>query len=190
MKKVVIGTTMSLDGFIADRKGDLSPLYPDLAALQQSEMLQEEIRTTGAVIMGRRTYNVAQGDLTGYEFQVPVFVLTHHPPKKAPKGQNENLKVFFVTDGIESVVNKAKAAAGDREVLVIGGVDVSRQILDKRLANELSIGIAPIVLGEGLRFFDGFDWKGVTLERTAAQPAGGAVYLHYRLVLPPQRKKV
>ncbi len=69
MGKVILGTTMSLDGFIADRHGDVSRLYPDLDALRKTEMLQEEIRTTGAVVMGRHAYDMAQGDLTGYEFR-------------------------------------------------------------------------------------------------------------------------
>jgi len=80
MAKLIIGTTLSLDGFMADRHGDLSPIYADLNEFRQSDFLQEQVRTTGAVVMGRRTYDVAQGDLTGYEFQVPIFVVTHHPP--------------------------------------------------------------------------------------------------------------
>jgi dihydrofolate reductase len=85
--------TMSLDGFVNDRNGDVSRLYPDLAALRQTEMLQESIKTTGAVVMGRRAYDMAEGDFTDYEFQVPVFVLTHHVPEKVAKGENEKLSL-------------------------------------------------------------------------------------------------
>jgi dihydrofolate reductase len=80
MGNVIIGATISLDGFMSDRNGDLSLLYPDLEALGQTEMLREEIRATGAVVMGRRAYDMAQGDLTGYEYQTPIFVLTHRAP--------------------------------------------------------------------------------------------------------------
>jgi dihydrofolate reductase len=68
---------MSLDGFVNDPNGDVSRLYPDLDALRKTVILQEAIKTTGAVVMGRGAYDMAQGDFTGYEFQVPIFVLTH-----------------------------------------------------------------------------------------------------------------
>src|SRR5207248_9116046 len=106
-----IGATMSLDGFMNDRHGDVSRLYPDVEALRRTEMLQEEIRTTGAVVMGRRAYDMAEGDLTDYEYQVPIFVLTHHLPAKVAKGQNAQLTVTFVTAGIQRAIEQAQAAA-------------------------------------------------------------------------------
>src|SRR5579864_2729174 len=101
MGNVIVGATMSLDGFMNDRNGDVSRLYPDFEALRGTEMLQEEIRTTGAVVMGRRAYDMGEGDLTGYEYQVPIFVLTHHIPAQEAKGQNDQLTVSFVSTGIE-----------------------------------------------------------------------------------------
>jgi len=152
--KVITGTTMSLDGFMNDRNGDVGRLYPDLEALRRTEMLQEEIRTTGAVVMGRRAYDMAEGDLTDYEYQVPIFVLTHHIPEQVAKGQNDQLTVTFVTDGIQSAIEKAKAAAGDRHVMVIGGANTAQQCLRAGLVDEIHIGIVPVLLGEGLRFFE------------------------------------
>src|SRR5437660_10953813 len=125
MGEVIVGTTMSLDGFINDRNGDVSLLYPDLEALRRTDMLQEEIRTTGAVVMGRRAYDMAEGDLTDYEFQVPIFVLTHDVPEKVAKGQNDQLTLTFVTSGIEKAIEQAKAAAGDKHVMVIGGANTA-----------------------------------------------------------------
>src|SRR6266700_3662106 len=101
MGKVLLGMTMSLDGFVNDRNGDVLSLYPDLAALRETELLQESINTTGAVVMGRHAYDMAQGDFTNYEYQVPIFVLTHVVPEKVAKGQNGQLTFTFVTDGIE-----------------------------------------------------------------------------------------
>src|ERR1700726_4469639 len=147
MGKELVGMPISLDGFVNDRNGDVSRLYPDLAALRQTELLQEEIKTTGAVVMGRRAYNMAEGDFTGYEFQVPIFVLTHHVPEKAAKGANEKLSFTFVTDGIESVIEQAKAAAGDKYVAVIGGADTVQQCIKKGLLDEIQLGIVPILLG-------------------------------------------
>lgn len=188
MGKLIVGTTMSLDGFMADRNGDLSPLYPDLDALRKSDFLQEQIRTTGAALMGRRTYDLGQGDYTGYEFQVPIFVLTHHPPPQGPKGENERLKFIFVTEGIESLVEQARAAAGPKDVQVIGGADISRQILRQGLADELSIGIAPVLLGEGLKFFQDDDYEALMLEPAGSMEAAGATYLSFRIIRPDRRR--
>lgn len=85
MAKVILGMTMSLDGFVQDRNGSVERLYPDLEALRNDASLQDAIRTTGAVVMGRRAYDMASGDFTGYEFQTPIFVVTHHPPERVAK---------------------------------------------------------------------------------------------------------
>jgi dihydrofolate reductase len=69
MGKVIVGTTMSLDGFMSDSNGSLARLYPDREELRQTEMLQESMKSTGAVVMGRHAYDMAQGDFTGYEYQ-------------------------------------------------------------------------------------------------------------------------
>ena len=98
MGRVILGMTMSLDGFVNDRNGDVGRLYPDLEALRETEVLQESIRTTGAEVMGRHAYGMANGDFTGYEFQVPIYVLTHHVPVKSAKSENENFKFNFITD--------------------------------------------------------------------------------------------
>jgi dihydrofolate reductase len=154
MGKVILGTTMSLDGFINDRYGDVSRLYPDLEALRKTELLRESIQNTGAVVMGRHAYDMAKGDLTGYEYQVPIFVLTHDAPQMTAKGENERLTITFVSDGIESAIQKAQAAAGNKNIQVIGGADTAQQCLKAGLVDELVIGIMPILLGEGLRFFE------------------------------------
>src|SRR5688572_17558525 len=101
MGKIIVGMTMSLDGYVNDRNGGVGRLYPDLEALRQTDVLQEAINKTRAVVMGRHAYDMANGDFTGYEFQVPIFVVTHHVPAKAAKGENEELKFNFITDGIE-----------------------------------------------------------------------------------------
>src|SRR5947209_18161539 len=146
MGKVIVGANMSLDGFMNDHNGDVSRLYPDLEAVRRTEMLQEEIQMTGAVVMGRRAYDMAEGDLTDYEYQVPIFVLTHHVPEKAAKGENDKLTLTFVTDGIERAIEKAKAAAGDKQVTVVGGASTAQQCLRSGLVDELHIDIVPVVL--------------------------------------------
>jgi len=174
MGKVIGGMTISLDGFVNDRNGDVSRLYPDLGALRETELLQESIKMTGAVVMGRGAYDMANGDFTGYEFQVPIFVVTHHIPDKAAKGENDKLKFHFVTDGLESAMKQAKAAAGDKNVTVVGGANTTQQCIKAGLLDELEIGIMPILLGEGLRLFEHLGTEPIELEkiRVIESPAG------------------
>jgi dihydrofolate reductase len=166
MGKVIVGASLSLDGFMNDRNGNVSRLYPDLESLRSTEMLQEEIQMTGAVVMGRRSYDMAEGDLTGYEYQVPIFVLTHVVPEKRVKGENDQLTVTFITDGIESAIEKAKAAAGDKQVTVVGGAQTAQQCLRAGLVDEIHLGIIPVFFGEGLRFFDSLVDERMKLETT------------------------
>jgi dihydrofolate reductase len=182
MAKVLLGTTMSLDGFINDRSGDLNRLYPNLVELRKTKMLQESIKRTGAAVMGRHAYDMAQGDLTDYEFQVPIFVLTHHVPEKAVKGQNERLTVQFIIDGIESAVEKAKAAAGNQYVTVIGGASTAQQCLKQGLVDEIEIGIIPVLLGEGLRFFEHLGIEQIELEKIEVIESPGRTDLRFRVV--------
>jgi dihydrofolate reductase len=182
MGNVIIGATMSLDWFMNDRNGDVSRLYPDLEALRQTEMLQEEIRTTGAVVMGRRAYDMAEGDLTDYEYQVPIFVLTHHLPQQVVKGENDQLTVTFVTDGIHRTIEQAKAAAGDKHVMVVGGANTAQQCLRAGLVDEIHIGIVPVLLGEGLRFFEPGANEQLELERTRVFESPTRTDLWFRVV--------
>jgi dihydrofolate reductase len=182
MGKVLFGMAMSLDGFVNDRNGDVGRLYPDLEALRKTEMLQEVIKTTGAVVMGRRAYDMAEGDFTGYEFQVPIFVLSHDVPEKVAKGENERLSFTFVTDGIESAIEKAKAAAGDKYVTVIGGANTAQQCIQAGLLDEIQIGIVPVLLGEGLRLFEHIGTEQIELESTRVIESPGRTDLRFRVV--------
>ena len=182
MGNVIIGASMSLDGFMNDRHGDVSRLYPDFEALRRTEMLQEEIRTTGAVVMGRRAYDMAEGDLTDYEYQVPIFVLTHHVPEQAVKGVNDQLTLTFVTDGIQSAIEKAKAAAGDKHVMVVGGANTAQQCLRAGLVDEIHMGLVPVLLGEGLRFFEPLANEQLELERMRVFESPTRTDLWFRVV--------
>ena len=162
------GMTMSLDGFINDRNGSAEKLSPDFSELLDAPSFQEMIKNTGAVIMGRHVYEMADPFLwinDDYEFQVPIFVLTHTPPAKFPKG-NDRLTLTFVTDGVESAISQAKNAAGDKIVQVIGGASTIQQCLNSGLCDELQIDIMPVLLGKGLRLFENIDTDKIKLERT------------------------
>jgi len=166
MGKVIGGMTMSLDGFINDRNGSVEHLYPDLDELRKTEILQDAIKNTGAVVMGRHAYEMGDPDsyAENYEFQVPIFVLTHHVPEKLPK-QTEKLTFTFVTDGIESAIAKAKATAGDKDVQVVGGASTFQQCINAGLCDEIQIGIMPVLFGRGLRLFENIDTERIKMEK-------------------------
>jgi dihydrofolate reductase len=116
--------------------------------------------------MGRRAYDMAEGDVTDYEYQTPIFVLTHHVPEQVAKGQNDQLTITFITDGIANAIERAKAAAGDKHVMVVGGANTAQQCLRAGLVDEIHIGIVPILLGAGLRFFEPHADEQLRLKRT------------------------
>ena len=179
MGQVNAGMAMSLDGFVADRDGSVAPLYPVFEEMASSEMLQAIMATTGAVIMGKNTYDMGQGDYTGYEFQNPIFVLTHAVPMTVAKGENDKLSFHFVTDGVESLVRQAKAAAGDKDVVIVGGATLIQQCLKARLIDELQISIIPVLLGKGLRLFETLENEHIQLEKVKVVewPGGGTEIL-------------
>jgi dihydrofolate reductase len=183
MGKVILGTTMSLDGFIHDKDGSVSQLYPDLAALADTESLQESMNTTGAVVMGRHAYAMGEPDdyVDHYEYQVPIFVLTHHVPEKMPK-QSDQLTFTFVTEGIESAITQAKAAAGDKNVVIVGGASTAQQCLRAGLADELHIDIRHVLLGDGLRFFDQTGAEPAQFESVGVAESPGITHLRLRVV--------
>jgi len=185
MGKVILGMTMSLDGFINDRHGSVEVLYPDLAALRDTEPLSESIRDTGAVVMGRNSYAMADDPdwfAGNYEYQVPIFVLTHKPPQKMPK-QTEELTFTFVTDGIQSAIRQAKAAAGKKDVNVIGAANTAQQCLEAGLADELHIDIMPVLLRAGLRPFEDTGAEPMRLERIKVMELpGGRTHLEFRIL--------
>ena len=181
MAKVIVGMTVSLDGFVEDQAGSVARLYPDLADLRDTAYMQDAIEETGAVLMGRRAFEMGDPDsyVGNYEFQVPIFVVTHNPPPVPPK-QDEHLTFTFVTDGVEPAVAQATAAAGDKAVQVIGGVDVTRQLLEARLADELRVDVMPVLLGAGLRLFgDGLEH--IQLEKLDVQEVGPRTSLTFRI---------
>jgi dihydrofolate reductase len=179
---VIAGMTTSLDGFIADRIGSVERLFSDLTDLQDSVFMHSTIERTGAVIMGRKTFEMADPDayVGAYEFQVPIFVVTHHPPPIPPK-QDERLRFTFVSNGVEAAVAQAKAAAGDKAVQVVGGASVIRQLLAAGLVDELHVDIMPVLLGDGLRLFETIDPQLVRLHKPEVLVVGARTSLRFRV---------
>lgn len=183
MGNVIAGMTMSLDGFVADPSGRVDRLYSDLEALQGTDFMNDIIEETGAVLMGRKTFEMGDPDsfVGNYEFQVPIFVLTHHPPRIPPK-QDERLTFTFVSSSVESAVEQAKAAAGNKAVQVVGGVNVIQQLLRAGLIDELHVDVMPVLLGAGLRFFENIEPERVPLEKISVQDLGARTSFRFRVV--------
>ena len=186
MGNVIAGMTMSLDGFVADPDGRVDRLYPDYATLRETDDMTAAISETGAVVMGRRTFEIADPDSYGgaYEFQVPIFVLTHRPPRVPPK-QDERLTFTFVGDGVASAIAQAKAAAGDRAVQVVGGATVIQRALRSGLVDQLHVDIMPVLLGGGLRFLQDIDPDQVHLVKIGVTEVGARTHLAFRVAPEP-----
>jgi dihydrofolate reductase len=155
-----------------------------------SDLVEESIRNTAATVMGRRMFSGGAGPWEddpnadawwGDEppFRHPVFVLTHHA--REPQTKQGGTTFTFVTDGIESALAQARAAAGDQDVAIAGGANAIQQFLSARLVDELHIHVAPVLLGGGVRLFDDApaDLE-VQIERVVSSPR--ATHLMYRVV--------
>lgn len=183
MGKVVGGMMMSLDGFVKGPDGNTVPLNPAFDELLNTELMQETFATTGSVVMGRTSYEMCQGDFTDYEFQVPLFILTHNVPTIVAKGANDKLSFTFVTDGVESLIRQAKVAAGNKDVTVVGGADTIQQCLNKGLIDELQVDIMPVFLGGGLRFFEHLENEQIKLEKVKVfDLPGGGTEIRFRVL--------
>ncbi|MEU4682353.1 dihydrofolate reductase family protein [Streptomyces xinghaiensis] len=148
---------------------------------RDSELMREWFEATGAVVMGRMMYDTGEkfwGD--NPPFRAPVFVLTHRP---RPALVREGGTTFtFVTDGIHSALDRARAAAGDRNVDIAGGASTVRQYLREGLIDELHLHVVPVLLGDGLRLFEGLGSGRRDLEPLGVVHTPLATHLKYRFV--------
>jgi dihydrofolate reductase len=148
-------------------------------ATPSAEFFDEGVAGTGAVIAGRRTYDVSgawggRGPVPG----LPLVVLTHRPPPQVPAG---NPPYTFVTDGIEAAVRQARAKAGGKNVHLMGA-SVVQQSIRAGLLDELVISLVPKVLGQGVRLLDGLDASSTQLEVVRVVNAPGVTHLIYRII--------
>jgi dihydrofolate reductase len=142
-----------------------------------AQWLQEAMAGAGAVVGGRGTYEAA--DRWGGEnpWGLPFFIVTHRTDEE-PEGAG-----FTFVWGVEAAVERARAAAGDKDVHVMGGGDVIRQALEADLVDELSIIIAPVILGGGKRLFEGFS-RSLDLEHIGVRQSPLATFVDYRVKRP------
>ena len=199
MGKVLAGITISLDGYITGpndgpgagqggerlhywvfggpwrydgERGTPSPI--------DQQYLDEVFSSGGAWIVGRTMHDVVDGWGEDPGFGVPVFVLTHRPHETVLKGDTS---FEFVTGGIDDALARARAAAGEKNVIVMGGGDLLRQFLAAGLVDEFTLTIAPVLLGAGKRLFDGIARTDIGFERTAVIESPFATHLRFRTFL-------
>lgn len=179
MTKLIGGMTISLDGYVALPDGDTGPLYTDVDTLMGSDAAQASLAETGAAMMGRRFFAMADdpdGYAVDYEFQCPIVVVTHEAPAHQP-ARNDELFIEFATDGLPAAVERAKELAGDKAVTVLGGPTLLDQLLALDLVDELRIDVMPVILGAGRRFLEGVD-RTIDLETLAVERTGPRTSLH------------
>ena len=204
MGKVAADISMSLDGCITGpNDGVERPLgvggerlhewVYDLASWRErhglaggqanrdAEVLEEAFENLGAVVMGRRMFDVGErpwGDTP--PFQVPVFVVTHHA--REPLVKEGGTTFTFVTAGPASALAQARFAAGDNDVSVAGGAAIIQELLRAGQLDEIQVHLVPILLGEGRKLFEHLDADTVQLEQTRVVESSGVAHLRYRVV--------
>lgn len=201
MAQLIYDTSMSLDGFITGpnpRPGeplgaggdrlhewmegiaDFRYRYdgPGGEGSANAKVRDELHRRTGAILIGRTIFDVGQepwGD--DPPFAMPMFVLTHRPQRTITK--EGGTSYTFVSEGIGAALEQARAVAGDRDVLIVGGANIARQYLDAGLLEELEIHIVPVLLGGGVRLFEGTEQ--VMLEPTRTIGSTDVTHARYRV---------
>jgi dihydrofolate reductase len=196
MSKVIAGITMSVDGYITGPNhgpgkglgeggerlhywvfggpwtyGDDTRSEP---TGEDAAWLSATAGRIGAVVGGRGTYEAARHWGDKNPWGLPFFIVTHRPEEEPEDG------AFKFVSGVEEAVERAREAAGDKDVHVMGGADVIRQALEAGLIDELSIIIAPVVLGDGKRLFEGFS-QSLELEQLGVRQSQFATFIDYRV---------
>jgi dihydrofolate reductase len=200
MTKVLAGITTSVDGYVAgpdDGPGkglgqggerlhywvfggpwtyDNEPTGE--ATGEDAAWLQEAMSRLGAVVGGRWTYEAAEHWGDKNPWGLPFFIVTHRPEEEPAGG------AFTFVSGVKEAVERAREAADDdKDVHVMGGADVIRQALDAGLVDELTIIVAPVILGGGTRLFDGFT-RSLDLEHIGLRQSQFATFIDYRVKRP------
>jgi dihydrofolate reductase len=197
---VFFSVSMSLDGFIAPESPD-DLMGPQWMELQQwvfrqrffrenlglgtsgeegpdDDLLRTTFERTGASVMGKRMFDAGEHAWPEEApFHTPVFVVTHE--RRDPWQRAGGTTFHFVTDGIRSALDQARAAAGDRDVRVAGGGATIVEYVNAGLVDEFTIALSPVLFGSGIRLFEGVDAGRVALEPVRAQPSSRVTHLTY-----------
>ncbi|WP_438829940.1 dihydrofolate reductase family protein [Actinoplanes friuliensis] len=191
---------MSLDGFVAPGSPDelMGPQWRELQAWVfpqrffrenlhfgeggeeglDNDILRQTFERTGVSVMGKRMFDAGeQAWPEDAPFHTPVFVVTHE--KRDPWERAGGTTFHFVTDGIEAALDRAREAAGDRDVRIAGGGTTILQYVNAGLVDEFSIAVSPMLFGSGIRLFDGVDASRVALEQIRSESSPRVTHLTY-----------
>jgi dihydrofolate reductase len=187
---------MSLDGFVAGPNEDFQHLFAWMSggdtdytitigkkeqklkiAAESIERFDDAINTTGALVAGRRLYELTHGWGGHHPVGAPVVVVTHRP---APEWVKEEWPVTFVTDGVEDALEQAKVIAGAKKV-VVASATIAQQCLNAGLLDEIHIDLVPFLLGDGVRLFEHLKVAPVALENPQVSIGIGVTHLTYRI---------
>jgi dihydrofolate reductase len=203
MSKIIFDCAISLDGYFAgDNRGPQNPMGGVSGKLHQwmfkqkafwkhikmeggqeygedSKLIDQVFARTGAYIMGKRMFQ--EGEVVWAEdlYQADVYVLTHE--KREPWVQKGTTTFYFINDGIESALEKAKASAGEKDIRIQGGANTIQQYLNAGLINEFTIHLAPVFLGTGIRLFESINHQLYDLTITKVIPSELTTHITYTL---------
>jgi dihydrofolate reductase len=181
MAKVLLDMAVSLDGFVAGPNDELGGLHDWFFSPAGAEAVEESVENTGAIVIGRRTYDLGDG-MDGFAqspYTVDHFVLTHEAPARTARGA---MRFVFVTEGIRSAIEKAREAAGEGNVAVGGGAGVAQQSLAAGLVDEIQVHLVPVLLGGGIRLFGDAEGGRIGLEKIRVVDALGVTHISYRVL--------
>ena len=194
MGKIILDLSMSLDGFIAGPKDDdqtdrelagLDVLHDWRFGRQSSTEAEayevEKFKSMGAGIVGRRMLDLGIGPWgENPTFHMPIFVLSHATREPIPK--QGGTTYYFVTEGIESTLKQAEAAAGGKDIMLLGGADAAQQYLKAGLLDEIHLHLVPVLLGEGIRLFENIGTQQINLDQSSVIEEPGVTHFRYRLI--------
>lgn len=203
MSKIIFDSGISLDGFFAgDNRGPSNPMggvsgkihmwmlhqkaFWEYLGMEggkkdgsDGELIRASNTRAGAFIMGKRMFE--EGEVSWPEdlYKADVYVLTHE--KRDPWVQKGTTTFYFINDGIESALEKAKESAKGKDIRIQGGANTIQQFLNAGLVDEFFIHIAPVFLGSGIRLFDGIDKDKYDVEIVEVIPSELTTHLRYKL---------
>lgn len=191
---VIAALTMSVDGFVAHgddsvghlfdwyESGDIEVCWPGMGLIshvtpQSARYLRDTIGRAGAIVVGRRVYDVTHGWGGNHPLSVPLFLVTHTPPSEWPV---PGAPFTAVPEGVGAAIEKAQAVAGDKAV-ALAGSSLIQQALDLDLVDEIAVELAPVLLGKGIRFFGDLARAPVLLDDPEVIEGARVTHLRFRV---------
>ncbi len=203
MSKIFFDSAISLDGFFAgDNRGPKNPMggvseqlhvwmfrqktFWEYHGIESGEedgkdgkLIRASIERTGAFIMGKRMFEEGEVSWPNDLFKADVYVLTHE--KREPWVQEGSTTFYFINDGIESALEKARKSANGKDIRILGGANTIQQFVNAGRVDECFIHIAPVFLGSGMRLFDGINKDKYNLRIEEVIPSDLTTHLRYSL---------